>query len=205
MIWLAFLLIPVFFAGMHGRFRRYPFSPCVTLSCAGIVFLGGFHLLGLGLCISAVGDWFLNHERGREAFFLGGVAGFFLGHVCFAAHSVVSGGFSWVSLPVFAVLFCGVSVFLLRRVWRGIDAGLRIPVVLYAAVSCISLASALFSGFSPLPRAFFAVGILSILFSDCLIALSRFGHVKEIGRWIMPTYFACHILIAAACVLETVL
>lgn len=198
------LLIPVISAVLHRRFRVYPFSPVVTLSCAAIALGCGCPVLSLGLCFSAAGDWFLHHERGRDAFFLCGVAGFFLGHCCFAAHSVVSGGFSLTSLPVFAVLFCGVAVFLLRRVWRGIDPVLRTAVVMYAGISCFSLASALFSGFSALPRAVFSLGIAMILFSDCIIALSRFGHVKKIGALIMPTYFACHIFVSAACILEAV-
>ena len=41
-------------------------------------------------------------------------------------------------------------------------------------------------------------GIAFILFSDTLIALSRFLGRKKVGRWICPTYFACHILITAS-------
>ena len=205
MIWLIFLLIPVGLAVLTRRTGRYPFSAAVTLSCAGISFGCGCSVLGGGLVFSALGDWFLQHEREREAFFLSGVAGFFPGHCCFAVHSVLSARFSWTSLLIFAVLFTGVSFFLLRRVWRGIDRSFRIPVVLYAGISCFSLSCALFSFSSAVPRVVFAAGIAMLLFSDGVIALSRFGRVKKIGSLIMPTYFACHILTAAACMLETIL
>lgn len=197
------LLFPVVFAVLHRRTKKYPFSPMVTLSCALIAGLCGYPVLCGGLVISAAADWFLHHERGRQAYFLCGVAGFFVGHVCFAVHSVISGGFSWISAAVFTGLLVLIAVFLLRRIWRGIGNGaLRFAVTAYAAVSCLSFGAALSSGFGLAARLIFSLGIFAILFSDCLIALSRFGRVKKIGKWIMPTYFACHILIAAACLWE---
>ena len=203
---LILLLIPVSCAVLHRKLRRYPFSPAVTLSCAAVSLLSGCHLLFLGLCVSAVGDWFLNHEHGRTGYFLCGVGGFFLGHLCFALHSLIRGGFSLISLPFSAVLFGLIGWFLLRRVHHGIPGkALRYAVTLYAGISCFSLGASLCGGFSPVPGILFTAGICMILFSDCIIALCRFGGVKGIGKWIMPTYFACHILMAAACALEKIL
>lgn len=200
------LLIPLCCAVLHRRMRKYPFSPAVTLSCAVISLLSGYPLLFLGLCVSAVGDWFLNHERGRTGFFLAGVGGFFLGHLCFTLHSLIRGIFSLISLLVSSVLFGLIAWFLLRRVKNGIDGkALRYAVVLYAGISCFSLGASLCAGFSLIPGILFTSGIGMILFSDCIIALSRFGGVRGIGKWIMPTYFACHILMAAACALEKIL
>lgn len=77
-------------------------------------------------------------------------------------------------------------------------------MVLYALISCFSFGCSLRGGFDVLPGILFTAGIFMILFSDCIIALSRFGGVKGIGKWIMPTYFACHILIAAACIVHRI-
>lgn len=115
MIWLILLLIPVGFAWLHKRTHRYPFSPAVTLSCGGISLLCGCPVLALGLCVSALGDWFLNHERGRIGYFLGGVGGFFLGHVCFLTHSLIRGGVSWICAGISLLIFALISLFLLRR------------------------------------------------------------------------------------------
>ncbi|MBP3293154.1 MAG: hypothetical protein J6N32_05325 [Clostridia bacterium] len=204
MIWLILLLIPVGFAWLHKRTHRYPFSPAVTLSCGGISLLCGCPVLALGLCVSALGDWFLNHERGRIGYFLGGVGGFFLGHLCFLTHSLIRGGVSWICAGISLLIFALISLFLLRRL-RIRERGIRYAVVLYALISCFSFGCSLRGGFDVLPGILFTAGIFMILFSDCIIALSRFGGVKGIGKWIMPTYFACHILIAVASVMQCII
>ena len=203
MVWLILLLIPLGFAVLHRRTHKYPFSPAVTLSCGVISLLCGYPVLFAGLCFSAVGDWFLNHERGRTGYFLSGVGGFFLGHLCFVLHSLIYGGFSLICAGISLSLLAAIGYFLLRRIMGGIDGSpLRYAVAVYAAISCISFGFSLNSGFSGFSGILFAAGIFMILFSDCIIALSRFGGVRGIGKWIMPTYFACHILMAAAGIWE---
>jgi len=201
MIWLILLLIPLTFALLHRKTKRYSFSPAVTLSCGVISLLCGCPVLALGLCISALGDWFLNHERGRTGYFLAGVGGFFLGHVCFTVHCLIRGGFSWVCTGISLLIFGLISLFLLRRLTVR-DKGIRCAVVLYALISSFSLGFSLRGGFDLLPGILFSAGILMILFSDCIIALRRFSGLKNLGGWIMPTYFACHILMAAASVMQ---
>ena len=203
MVQMLFLLIPLTFAALHRKTGRYPFSPAVTLSCGGISLFCGCPVLTIGLCFSALGDWFLNHERGREGYFLAGVGGFFAGHVCFLLHCLIRGGFSWVCTGISLLLFGMISLFLLRRL-RIRDRGIRYAVVLYALISCLSFGFSLRGGFDLLPGILFSAGIFMILFSDCIIALSRFAGVRGIGKWIMPTYFACHILMASAAVVQRI-
>jgi len=201
---LILLLIPIAFAVLHRKTRRYPFSPALTLSCGAISLLCGHPVLFSGLCFSALGDWFLNHERGRMGYFLCGVGGFFAGHLCFLLHCLIRGGFSWISPAVSLLIFGGISLFLLRRLTIR-ERAIRYAVVLYALISCASFGFSLHSGFAPVPGILFSAGIFMILFSDCIIALSRFAGIKGIGKWIMPTYFSCHILIAAACIAKKIL
>ncbi len=201
MLSLILLLIPVSCALLHRKTGRYPFSPAVTLSSGAVCLLVGFPVLFLGLCFSALGDWFLNHERKRTWFFLCGVGGFFAGHLCFLIHSLLCGGFSWVCTAASLSLFALLALFLLRRLTFR-RRPIRLAVWLYAAISALSFGFSLCGGFDPLPGVFFSAGIFMILFSDYIIALSRFGGVKGFGGWIMPTYFACHIFIAAACAVQ---
>ena len=200
---LLLLLIPLTFALLHKRTHRYPFSPAVTLSCGAICLLCGCPVLTVGLCFSALGDWFLNHERGRTGYFLAGVGGFFAGHVCFLTHCLIRGGFSLVCTGISLLLFGLIFLFLLRRLTIA-DRSLRGAVVLYALISCLSFGHSLRGGFGLLPGILFSAGIFMILFSDCIIALSRFAGFKGIGKWIMPTYFACHILMASAAVVQRI-
>ena len=75
---------------------------------------------------------------------------------------------------------------------------MKAAVSAYVGISLSVITVSLLSSAAPLPKFLFAAGIAMILFSDTLIALSRFLKIKKVCRAICPTYFACHILIAAS-------
>src|SRR5687767_12252680 len=85
-----------------------------------------------GLLLSALGDTALLHE-GR-GFFMAGLLLFLLAHGGFIAAFVLGGGMpadltgSLVGVAVFVVA----TLWLLRRIWPGVEKGLRGPVLIYA-------------------------------------------------------------------------
>ena len=111
--------------------------------------------------------------------FVAGVGGFFLAHVCFliyAAHAARPGVLSAV---VAAALVIGYSVFL----WKGIyphakGAPLRVALAMYMLISA-------------------AVLSVSLGTTLTLFKLHTFMGIQRVQKWILPTYYLCHILIAA--------
>ena len=77
------LLIPAALAILRLTTRKYPFSALTTLACAALIAVYGrapaIGLAAAALAVSAAGDWFLAHNRGRETFYALGVGGFLVG------------------------------------------------------------------------------------------------------------------------------
>ena len=63
------LLIPAALAILRLTTRKYPFSALTTLACAALIAVYGrapaIGLAAAALAVSAAGDWFLAHHRGR--------------------------------------------------------------------------------------------------------------------------------------------
>ena len=137
---------------------------------------------------------------------LGGIAGFFLAHACFLIYSLTRADASgdrllWL-IPAGA-LAVGYAVFLFRVLYPSIpDVPLKIAATAYTGISLAVFTASLLSSAPPLPKFLFCTGIALILFSDTLIALSRFLRKKKLSCAICPTYFACHILVAASVMAE---
>ena len=202
------LLVPILCAVLHAKTGRYPFSAAVTLTCLASVFLWADPRILAAYGLSVIGDWFMAHSGGKngDRMLLGGIAGFFLVHFCFLlyAGSRAEFGFPrtlWL-IPA-GILAVGYALFLVRTLYPAIpDKILKTAATAYTGISLCVLTFSLLSAAPPLPKALFCLGIALILFSDTLIALSRFLKKKGVGRWICPTYFACHILIAASVMAE---
>jgi hypothetical protein len=202
------LLIPILCAALHAKTGWYPFSAAVTLTCLVSVFPWADPRILAAYALSVIGDWFMAHSGGKngDRMLLGGIAGFFLAHACFLLFSVDRADFSsgrllWL-IPSGAAAV-GYALFLVRALYPAVpDRMLKIAATAYTGISLAVLAFSLLSSSAPIPKALFCFGIAMILFSDTLIALSRFLKKKGLGRWICPTYFACHILIAASMMAE---
>lgn len=199
------LLVPVLFAVLHAKTGKYPFSAAVTASCLAVALLAGSSVwIVAAYALSIVGDWFMAHSGGRngDRMLLFGIVGFFLAHACFLTYGLLSAivpSFPAVRIVAALALVAGYAVFFLRTLRPAIgEPFLRIAAAAYTGISLCVMTASLFSGAPAASAVLFAAGIAFILFSDTLIALSRFLHRKGLGRWICPTYFVCHILIAAS-------
>ena len=199
---LLWLILPLSFALMRLATRRYAFSALVTLSCAGIVLIAGLEnsasLVVLGLLLSVVGDWFMAHQERDGLNFLRGVFGFSLAHVAFIAFAVQRFAFSAAALCVALALAAGYMVYLKKRVWPGLDGFLRGALATYALISVAGLFCALCMDAPQPEKALYIAGIASILFSDTMIAEAEFAHHARAAWLILPTYYLCHMLIAAS-------
>ena len=183
------LLIPAALAILRLTTRKYPFSALTTLACAALIAVYGrapaIGLAAAALAVSAAGDWFLAHHRGRETFYALGVGGFLVGHAP-SPMALVAGG----------LLLALYAAYLTQIVLPGMPKMLRLPAVLYTLVSIAGFTVALTSG-----DAVYASAIALLLFSDTMIAAADFAGRKELSFLILPTYYLCHILIALSAML----
>ena len=195
--WLA--AIPVFFSVMRKITGKYVYSALVTLSCLAVTTLlrmQGWAWLAGGFAFSVLGDYLLAHQGGHPNRFIEGVGGFFLAHACFL-------GFAWrfweinlFSAAVFVILSAAYAAYLIRFVLPSVDsAPLAAAVCLYVAISVCVFSVAIAMRVSFVPRAMYALGIASIIFSDTLISMDRFLHQRRLKKWILPTYYLCHVLL----------
>ena len=215
------LLIPLAFAVLHTVTGKYPFSALVTLSCALCVGFAAWRAEFAGLTLAAyafsvAGDYFMAHSGGKngDRMLLFGIGGFFLAHLCFLIYGVLrsvllspANSLPGAFLPFCALLSCslilGYAAFLGKVLYPAIgDRTLKVAVTAYTGISLATMTVSLLSVAAPLPKTMFCVGIAMILFSDTLIALSRFLGQKRWNPLVCPTYFACHILIAASLMAE---
>lgn len=165
------------------------------LLAAWVVEQRGPRVIVLALFFCFLGDLFLD----LDGFFLPGMAAFAAAHVCFVTFFVRRGALEvlrrqwWI--PVL-LLACGIA--LLAWVWGGLDAELRIPVVIYALLLSTTAATALAVDL----RA--GIGALLFLFSDGLIAAriaERFTEDSVIGGFVvMLTYSLALFFLATAIV-----
>ena len=199
------LLVPVFFAVLHFHAGRYPYSAAVTASCLVISLIAGASpWIVAAYALSIVGDYFMAYSGGKngDRMLLGGIVGFFLAHACFLTYSLTV--IEIPENPLFriaaaALLVAGYTVFLLKTLYPAIrERFLRVAATAYTGISLCVMTASLFSAAPAASAVLFAAGIAFILFSDTLIALSRFLGRKKLSRWICPTYFICHVLIAAS-------
>lgn len=204
-LWIS-LLIPIAGMFMGLRTGKFMWNCVLTLSCAAIVVLTnrGMPMLPLvaALLLSVVGDYFMAHKSGKPMWYIYGISGFLLAHL----------GFMWYALSRFegspriyiagAALLAMIVWYLAARVLPKIgDMPMKIAVSAYAVISVLSLIAASgLKGTTPFETLLFSIGIAMIAFSDTMIAENDFVGNKEVFGYIMPTYYLCHILVAASAV-----
>jgi uncharacterized membrane protein YhhN len=144
-------------------------------------------LVVVGLLLCAVGDTALLGQ-GRS-FFLAGLFFFLLAHLAYTLAFLLGGGAGPVAssaLAGFGVVVAA-TLWLVRRIWRGVEPALRGPVLAYAAAITVMVGAAYLVLAGPWPaRVGIAVTGGAVLFylSDALLAWSRFrqafGHQQSL-------------------------
>lgn len=175
-----------------------------TLACAlAVLFNSRTPRRGIvvaGLLVSLVADVVLGHSHGRTEWFLCGLSLFLVAHLLLIAFCLSHGR----PRPVVAVfILIPLLLFYVLMLRPGIDApAMRCGVLAYTMVTGLSLSAAW--GLKPtgsLLHVLFLLGILSLAFSDTLIALRLFCGIRGIYFLMLPTYLLSHCLVTLA--LET--
>ena len=196
------LLVPLFMALMRLVTRKYVFSALVTLSCAVIALIPGVDASGLimaaGLLFSIAGDYLLAHQHGKSAVFIEGVACFGIAHVLFILYAVQRFMFRPLAVGFIIVLAAFYALYLTRRVLPGQPQAMKGALLGYALVSLMGLFAALSMDAAGAARTLYIFGIASIVFSDTMIAEAEFARRKQAHMLILPTYYLCHVLLAAS-------
>jgi len=129
--------------------------------------------------------------------FLPGLVAFLIAHGFYIAAFARRVGFLPSRVAVAAIGAFAALVF--ADVWPGVDAGLRVGIVVYAGVVACDAAQATGRATVLRDKAAIAVAVGAILFmlSDMTIALFKFGHVGwPADQWTLPTYYLAQGLIA---------
>ena len=201
------LLLPLAMALLRLATGKYVFSALVSLSCALIaIIFGGWlipagrdYLLAAGLVVSVMGDYLLAHQKRKPMRFIAGVALFGAAHVILIAYALCAFRFRPLALGFIVVLAALYAVYLKKRVLPGQPGAMKIALPCYALVSLAGLFCALcVSEATARQRLLYILGIACIVFSDTMIAEADFAHNKKAGKLILPTYYLCHILLAAS-------
>jgi uncharacterized membrane protein YhhN len=152
-----------------------------------------------GLLFSALGDLFLLLPQDR---FVAGLTRFLAAHLCYLW--AFTGDHRLAERPLPFVLWGVTGLVLVPWLWPGIAGPLRLPVVVYTAALLAMAAQAASRAYTHrnLAGVMAAAGAALFVASDTLLAIQRFRHPLEGGRfWVLGTYFAAQAGIALSVVL----
>lgn len=145
---------------------------------------------------SMLGDYFLSSRRGREHYFLLGIAAFWVAHLGYLAYALTRGR---IHVHALILLLAGYLTYYFRLLAPAIESPLPGAAVLaYLLVSCVSMAAAAGMRAQPLERALYIAGVALILFSDTVISFREFLGFHRLDAAILPTYYLAQILILHA-------
>lgn len=145
---------------------------------------------------SMLGDYFLSTRRGREHYFVLGIAAFWVAHLGYLAYALTRGR---VHAHALILLLAGYLTYHFRVVAPAIDSPVLSSAVLaYLLVSCVSMAAAIGMRAPPLERGLYVAGVALILFSDTVISFKEFLNFHRLNAMILPAYYLAQILILHA-------
>ena len=198
--WIAFAAATLC-ALLKCALGNYILSACTTLLCALSAAGAPRWVIAAGFLASVTGDWFLVHQQPGGNRFLYGVIFFFIAHCLFSVSAAMRFCFNVPALAVAALLATGYGLYMYIRILPRVDAGLRLPLVMYMLVSIVSLWCAMSMAGKAHVRLVYIVGIASIVFSDTMIAENIYMESGLAGRLVHPTYYFCHLMVALSALL----
>jgi sterol desaturase/sphingolipid hydroxylase (fatty acid hydroxylase superfamily)/uncharacterized membrane protein YhhN len=174
------------------------FKPLAMLVAMAVVFQArprGMHWLLAALAASLAGDVFLMFP----GYFIPGLVAFLLAHLAYIA--LFRQGVGWLPSRSALMAVVGVAGVMYAVLWfGGLPAGLRAPVAAYVvaialmAAQAIGRATVLRDG----PSVLVAVGAVSFMLSDTLLAINRFVTPLPMSQvWVLSTYYSAQCLIVA--------
>lgn len=199
------LIVPLSLFALKLKTGKYIYSPLVTLSCCLISLFSRWEaqwLVCAGYLFSVIGDFFLAHKSIHKNSYLFGIAGFFFAHACFLSYTLVHFQLSIMTAIVSALLLIPYGAYAFRCLLPALSGiAMRIAVTMYMVIS-IAVFSCSFSMNVPaLNKYVYLSGIGMILFSDTVISFSDFLGYRKWDKWILPTYYLCHILVCASVII----
>ncbi|MBQ5985017.1 MAG: hypothetical protein IJL56_08605 [Bacteroidales bacterium] len=178
---LVFVLQLILRKAPEGSLRKYLFVP-------------------LAFAFSIVGDMFLYYDQGRAPLFIAGVAFYFIAHIFYICYTLRKGRVNGILLSVLTVIFLAYFIWML--VPSISNNGIRIAVLLYILISCLSVSCAAAMPYGPTmdktAKILVITGISSLLFSDFLISLHDFMGIQTGYAMMLPTFYLSQILVSAA-------
>lgn len=141
-----------------------------------------------------------NYPKYEAIIFIAGVALYFIAHVWYICFTLRKGKINKLLLSILAVIFIVYFIFLLYP--NISNNGIRIAVMLYILVSCVSVSSAAAMPYGPemdrTAKILTICGISSLLFSDFLISLHDFVGIQTGYALMLPTFYLSQILVSGA-------
>lgn len=200
------LIAPLACALLRLYTGKYLFNVGLTGGCALLLLLSGDARLwpvAAALGLSIAGDFCMAHKAAFPNAYLCGVALFFCAHAAFLCYIAQRLTLTAAVALVGAALFLFYGGYAVKRLLPNVPgAPMKAAVLSYAAISCAALALS-FGLDAPLAEKLpFVFGIAMIVFSDACIAEADFGGRRGAAPLILPTYFACHLLVTASALLR---
>lgn len=150
---------------------------------------------------SIAGDWFLSNMDGDPMMFSKGIVLFFLAHVGYLMFALFNGRIGW---KLTGIILAAFLVFYFLVLYPSInDTVLKLAVLIYLLISCLSMGAAMGIKSDPLVKWAYAFGIFLILFSDTIISLKEFLGYNILNFIILPTYYLAHISITFSLIRKT--
>ena len=158
----------------------------------------------LAFLFSIFGDLCLhldsNYPEYEAMIFILGVGLYFLAHIWYICFTLREKKVNWWLLGGLLVIF--ICYFFLLLVPNISNPGIRIAVMLYVLVSCVSVSSAAAMPPGPMmdrtAKTLVIAGISSLLFSDFLISLHDFVGIPTGYFLMLPTFYLSQILVTGA-------
>jgi len=142
---------------------------------------------------SIVGDWFMSNKLGDTMMFSKGIALFFLAHLGYLGFALVNGKIKWRFTLI--ILIAYLLFFYLLLVPSIDDKILLYAALIYLLISCLTFGTSVGIKGDTIFKWAYIFGIILIVFSDTIIALTEFLGYSKLDFIILPTYYLAHISI----------